>query len=93
MKTQPDSFQGTDLDRLLRERGITTLVVGGIATEYCVDATVRSAYARGYKVVLVADGHATWGNDVLTAQQVVAHHNRALMRFGAVRPAAEVSFA
>ena len=92
VKTEPDSFQGTSLDELLRECGVTTLVVGGIATEYCVDATVRSAYARGYRVVLAADGHGTWGTDMLTADQIVAHHNRTLQRFGEVRPASEVKF-
>jgi len=91
-KNEPDSFQGTDLDEQLRKRGVTRLVVGGIATEYCVDTMVRAAFGRGYRVVLVADGHSTWDGEVLTAEQAVAHHNHVLLRFGGVMPAADVQF-
>lgn len=48
-------FQDTELDRLLRERGVTRLFVGGIATDYCVLNTVKDALRLGYRVVLLLD--------------------------------------
>ncbi len=48
-------FQGTDLDERLREMGVKRLFVGGLATDYCVLATVRDALALGYQVCLLLD--------------------------------------
>ena len=44
---------GTELDRLLREAGIARIVIGGLATDYCVLNTVRDARRAGYQVVLL----------------------------------------
>ena len=91
-KREPDSFQGTRLGALLRRRGINTLIIGGVLTECCVDTTTRSAFGRGYQVTLVADGHSSSGNRVLTGAKVVAHHNEVLRRFADVRRASQVRF-
>lgn len=48
-------FEGTDLDRELRSRGVRRLFVGGLATDYCVLNTVRDARALGFDVVVLAD--------------------------------------
>ena len=65
LKQQPDdhlvtkqrvgAFLGTDLDDYLRSRGVTQVVITGIATGSGVEATARSAYDLGYNVVLVTD--------------------------------------
>jgi nicotinamidase-related amidase len=57
-KSATDSFYETELGDLLSERGITTVVVVGAATDFCVDATVRAAVSCGLNVDLVSDGHA-----------------------------------
>lgn len=49
-------FQDTALRRLLAERGIRRLFVGGLATDYCVLHTVKDALALGYEVLLLHDG-------------------------------------
>lgn len=48
-------FQGTDLDRFLRERRIQRLFVGGLATDYCVLNTVKDGLKLGYRVFLLFD--------------------------------------
>jgi nicotinamidase/pyrazinamidase len=48
-------FQGTDLDRRLRETDIRRLFIGGLATDYCVLNTVRDALRLGYEVFLLTD--------------------------------------
>ncbi len=49
------AFSGTTLSRLLRERGAKRLLVGGLATDYCVLNTVRDALKEGFGVLLLTD--------------------------------------
>jgi len=60
-------FQGTALLELLREKGITRVFIGGIATEYCVKATVLDALSLGFATVLLTD--AIRGIDVNSGDQ------------------------
>lgn len=50
---QDDGGKKTDMDKLLKKKGIKKLVVYGIATDYCVRATVLDAVAAGYKVIMI----------------------------------------
>jgi nicotinamidase-related amidase len=54
-KRQWGAFYGTDLDLQLRRRGVTTVVIGGIATNVGVESTARAAHEHGYAVVLAED--------------------------------------
>ncbi len=74
-KTTCDAFYGTPLVAELRSRGITTLVLTGYATDFCVDATLRSAVSRDFGVIVVADAHTTSNNPVVKAELVRRHHN------------------
>ena len=49
------AFHQTDLERMLRNRGIDTLMVCGVTTEVCVHTTMREANDRGYRCVVVGD--------------------------------------
>jgi nicotinamidase-related amidase len=49
------AFHGTDLDLRLRRRGITQIVLGGIATSIGVESTARAAHEHGYHVTLATD--------------------------------------
>lgn len=77
-KTTPDSYHRTELHAALQERGVTDLVICGMQSEFCVDTTTRRALALGYPVQLVADGHSTSDNAILSAAQISAHHNQTL---------------
>ncbi len=61
--------------------GANRLIVVGAQSEVCVDTTCRRAFSLGFDVVLPADGHSTWDNDVLTASQIIAHTNRTLAQW------------
>ncbi len=50
-----DTFASTNLDFILRSKGITTLVLGGFLTNCCVESTMRSGYENGYRVVTLTD--------------------------------------
>jgi nicotinamidase-related amidase len=54
-KRQWGAFYGTDLDLQLRRRGVTTVVIGGVATNMGVESTARAAHEHGYAVVLAED--------------------------------------
>ncbi|MRV75931.1 isochorismatase family protein [Duganella sp. FT92W] len=85
-KQASDSFHNTDLHAQLQQRGIDNLVICGLQSDFCVDTTTRRAMALGYPVQLVADGHSTVDNDVLTAQQIAAHHNATLSSLSSFGP-------
>lgn len=50
-----DTFASTNLDFMLRSKGIRTIVLGGFQTNCCVESTMRSAYENGYDVVTLTD--------------------------------------
>src|SRR6478735_12151546 len=50
-----DTFASTNLDFILRSKGITTLVLGGFLTNCCVESTMRSGYESGYQVITLTD--------------------------------------
>jgi nicotinamidase-related amidase len=77
-KRYGDSFEDTELEELLAERGVGHLVVTGAQTDACVRSTMHGAFTRGYDVTLVSDAHTTedltaWGAP--PPEQVIAHTN------------------
>ena len=96
-KRASDAFYETPLRAELAARAVRHLVVAGMQTEYCVDATCRRAASEGFAVTLVADGHTTEDSATLTAAQIIAHHNRTLGQLAhpdhpvAVRPRAAIT--
>ncbi len=54
-----NAFRWTDLDGILRKRGITQLVITGVMTHLCCESTAREAFGRDYEVFFVVDGTAT----------------------------------
>ena len=74
-KTLNDPFAGTDLQATLTEIGPARVLIAGWATDFCVDATVRSAVSNNYDVVVVSDGHTLSDRPHLDAETVIRHHN------------------
>jgi ureidoacrylate peracid hydrolase len=50
-----DTFASTNLDFILRSKGISTVALGGFLTNCCVESTMRSAYENGYRVITLSD--------------------------------------
>jgi biuret amidohydrolase len=69
------AFTGTDLELILRGKGIDTVIIGGIATNVCCETTAREANHREFKVVFLSDGttsgeYADVGFGALTPAEV-----------------------
>jgi len=73
-KTLNDPFFSTSLQPDLAKLRADRLLVAGWATDLCVDATIRSAVALGFKVVAVADCHTVSDRPHLSADRVIDHH-------------------
>ncbi len=58
-KNYPNSFAQTDLDKLLKESGVTNLILVGFMTHMCVNSTARGAFTLGYNATVVASATAT----------------------------------
>lgn len=74
-KSACDSFADTFLHTHLQEIGCKTLYICGLATEFCVDTTLRAALSRGFNVIALTDAHTTGNRPHLDAQQIIEHHN------------------
>jgi nicotinamidase-related amidase len=84
-KRQWSAFHGTELDLQLRRRGITSIVLGGIATNFGVESTARDAWQHGYSVVIAEDACSSMGAG--------AHEfaiEKILPRLSRIRPTAEI---
>jgi nicotinamidase-related amidase len=84
-KRQWGAFYGTGLELQLRRRGLTTIVLCGIATEFSVESTARDAYERGFEQV--------FAEDAMTARTAESHTNAVkhiFPRLGRVRSTAEI---
>jgi nicotinamidase-related amidase len=61
------AFHGTDLDDLLREKGVGSLVVTGTVTQICVEESAREAFHHGYRTTVVADAVSSYVPDLHAA--------------------------
>jgi nicotinamidase-related amidase len=79
------AFYGTDLDQQLRRRGIRTLILGGVATNFGVESTARGAFDRGYELIFAEDAMSSLSSEA---------HNFAIQtifpRMGRVRKVEDV---
>jgi isochorismate hydrolase len=58
-KKRYSAFFETDLDKILRSRGIQDLIISGVMTNLCCETTARDAFMRDYRVFFLIDGTAT----------------------------------
>ena len=64
------AFHGTDLELILRSRGIDTIIVTGIATNVCCETTAREATVRDFRVFFMSDGTTTFDMGNVSATEL-----------------------
>ena len=62
-KAQYDAFYQTPLENILKEKGVTQVVITGVMTNLCCETTARSAFVRGFSVFFTVDGTATYNEE------------------------------
>ncbi len=82
------AFRQTGLKDYLDSKQITTLVLVGLQTEYCIDATCKSAFEFGYKIVIPEETNSTFDNEYLPAERLYHFYNYGIWdkRFAQVIP-------
>jgi nicotinamidase-related amidase len=95
VKHKYDAFFETDLDAILRNRRVETVIITGTATNICCDTTARSAFSRDYQVAFLSDATASFDDDmheatlktmellfgrVMTTDEVLSEMDEALPR-------------
>lgn len=74
-KTVNSSFSNKELCEYLDEIQEDTVVISGLMTNYCIDATIKSAFDRGFKVVVPEGCNTTSDNDYMNAETTYRYYN------------------
>lgn len=74
-KTVNSSFKGTGLLEYLTEKQIQTVVVAGLQTDYCIDATVKSGFEHGFKIIVPENANSTFDNAFMTGTESYKYYN------------------
>lgn len=69
------AFHSTGLLEYLREKGEDTVIVAGLQTDYCIDATVKAGFEHGLRVIVPAHANSTFSNEFMSAEASYHYHN------------------
>ncbi|KHD45819.1 Isochorismatase [Streptococcus uberis] len=73
-KSYNSAFKDTNLKTYLDELEITTVIVVGMQIEYCIDATIKSAFDLGYHVIVPKGLVSTFDNNLMSADTLIKHY-------------------
>ncbi len=74
-KNVNSSFRGTGLLEYLIEQNEHTLIVIGLQTEYCIDATVKAGFEHGFEIIVPNDCNSTFDNEHMSAEATYKYYN------------------
>ena len=74
-KTINSPFRDTGLLGYLKSKGETELIVAGLQTDYCMDATIKCGFEHGFKVYVPAYTNSTFDNAFMTAEETYRYYN------------------
>ena len=87
------AFKETNLKEYLDEKGIRTIILSGMQTEYCIDTTCRVAFEYGYSVIIPKNGTTTFDNGIFKAHEILNHYEQNIWdkRFASVMSVEEIA--
>lgn len=91
-KDHNSAFKNTGLQEYLDHKGIKTILLVGMQSEYCIDTTCRVAYEYGYHVIIPANTTTTFFNDYMSGKEASQYFENKIWnhRFAEVLPVTEV---
>ena len=75
VKTINSCLGNPDFAKYLKDTGEKELMIIGLQTNFCIDATVKSAFERGYKVIVPKETNSTFDNDYMDARTTYRYYN------------------
>ena len=75
IKSINSCFGNRELVRYLEEKAENTLMIIGLMTNFCIDASIRSAFDRGYKVIVPNGANSTFDNDYMDRETTYRYYN------------------
>ena len=87
-KEYNSAFYKTGLRDYLESKAIDTIILVGLQTEYCIDATLKSAFDYGYKIIIPKETNTTFDNEYLPGEKLYEFYNYKIWnkRFANVLP-------
>jgi nicotinamidase-related amidase len=79
VKHQYDAFLNTDLEKILKEKGVGQVVICGVLTNFCCETTARSAFMRGFEVYFSTDGTRTYSKKMHEATSLNLSYGFAML--------------
>ncbi len=74
-KTVNSCFGNSDLKDYLKQSGEDTLIIIGLQTDFCIDASVKSAFENGYKVIVPQGANSTFDNEYMDKEKSYKYYN------------------
>lgn len=74
-KTVNSSFKNTGLLEYLKEKNEDTVIVVGLQTDYCIDATIKAGFEHGFKMIVPENTNSTFDNQYMTAEETYKYYN------------------
>ena len=74
-KNVNSAFKDTGLLEYLRRKAESTIIIVGLQTDYCIDATIKVGFEHGFKMIVPANANSTVDNQYMTAEQSYRYHN------------------
>ena len=87
-KQKNSAFKGTALHAYLQEKEVDTIILVGMQTEYCIDATCKSAFDLDYSIIIPEDCTTTFDNDYFSGRALSEYYEKKIWneRFAKVVP-------
>lgn len=74
-KNVNSAFRGTGLLEYLREKETTDIIMSGLQTDYCIDASIKCAFEHGFHVIVPEGANTTVDNEYMTAEKSCRYYN------------------
>ena len=74
-KTINSSFKDTGLLEYLKEKYEDTIIIVGLQTDYCIDATIKAGFEHGFKMIVPENTNTTFDNQYMTSEETYKYYN------------------
>lgn len=74
-KNANSSFKDTGLLEYLKKKEEKTIIIVGLQTDYCIDATIKAGFEHGFKMLVPENTNSTFDNQFMTAEQTYRYYN------------------